>query len=94
MNCPEVIIFSNGYLYFARNGRVDYKSCRAPLIERLNIFRYELIIRGNRKHRLHLNKDGKAWRKLSNVLYRIKIATCRHDFGDRVYCRKCWTSKP
>ena len=94
MHCPEVIITYNKYFYLARNGAADYGSRKAPLRERLNIFRYELILRGNGKHRLHVNNDGKAWLRISNIIYRIKVATCRHDYRDRVYCVKCFRGKP
>lgn len=83
MHCPEVIVINNRYLSWTRYGRTDYKSRRAPLIERLNIFRYSLLVRypGGR---FIINRDGRAWLRISNILFRLRHLRCEHEWRNSV----------
>lgn len=73
MYCPEVIVINTDRILWIRHGYCDYKSRRAPLMERINIFRYELIIRGGKTgHLLRLNEDGRTWLKISNFIYKLR----------------------
>lgn len=97
MYCPEVIIISTRRIYLVRNGRCDYKSRKAPLLERTNIFRYELIVRGSKTgHLLRINKDGRAWIKISSAIWRVKQVFCRHTWVETYagkMCLKCLKRK-
>lgn len=97
MHCPEVIVFDTDWITITRYGAGDYGSQRAPLAVRLNIFRYECILR-MRKCRLRLNSDGRAWLKVSNAMFRLATLYCRHEWytahTDRPFCLKCLRRQP
>lgn len=83
MFCPETICYNGKHLLIMRWDRADYGCRRAPLLERVNVLRYQVtIIFGQR--RLRINPKGRLalhWSNLNWWLWKkhLRAIARNHD---------------
>lgn len=77
MYCPDYNIFSSRLICLTMHSDRDVPRKHIPKTQWLNPLRYEVVLlpKGyNQNARMVIiNKHGRAWKKVSNLIFRIKL---------------------